>query len=29
MIGRWVGQSEADLAAGQTHEFDLYEIEFV
>lgn len=27
-VGRWAGQSEADLAGGQTHEFDLYEIEF-
>jgi clan AA aspartic protease len=26
---QWVGESEADLAAGQTHLFDLYEVEFV
>ncbi len=25
----WVGESEADLAAGQTQLFDLYEIEFL
>ena len=25
---QWVGESEAELAAGQTHLFDLYEVEF-
>ena len=26
---KWIGESEAELAAGQTHMFDLYEIEFL